>query len=176
MDLQLGNKIKYNLILTITFSFLLLGSTYAQVNYVVYNEKNEEWYFSDSNDYIIILKNNRNCLKCFGQLYQYLAEKYKSDNMDILSISAVDSSVFARKTEVMSINKLMPGIVTKLFDYNANNDVSINEYRSPFLYNNVDVTPAIIIIKNNSAHYLPYNEVFNGSNIIDKNLSFLLKQ
>lgn len=175
MDLQLGNKIKNILFFTVTFSFLLFGSTYAQVDYVVYNEQNEKWYFSDSNDYIIILKNNKNCLKCFGQLYQYLAENYKSDNMVILSISTIDSSVFARKTEVMSINKLMPGIVTKLFDYNVNNHVTTNYPKSPFLHNNVDITPAIIVKKNNIEHYLPYNEIFNGSNIIDKKLSLLLK-
>jgi len=126
------------------------------INYRIYDRSNTEWAAEDNSTSIVILKNSKNCLKCFTELQDFILTNDRTSTL--YSLSFIDSSVFARKLEMTNINKLMPSIETNLFCYTGNKQNPFNDF-------NVDITPAILIIRNYKVHYIPYSDIFKGQNI-----------
>jgi hypothetical protein len=125
----------------------------------LYSLKNIVWGGNDSNTYFFILKNNKNCLKCFSDLSGFLAENYTGCCNVIGSVSQTDSSVFARKIEAAEVNKMMPEVSLVLFDYRR--DV-MDDRPSFFSKYRVDITPCLVVVKGGRQFFYGYEQLFAG--------------
>jgi len=139
-----------------------------------YTQKNVAWQPHDTNTYFLILKNNKNCLKCFTEVSQFLAENYSGKNYIKASVSKTDSSVFARKYEAAEIGRIMPEVSLILFDYNRENEVQ--NAGSVFIKNNIDITPCLLVIKGDKQFFYRYEQLYVGKLINRGVLSEINKQ
>jgi len=158
MAIYLENK------LTITILFFVFSfNCYAQtITTPIYTLNNALWHPDSISENIIILKNNRNCLKCFTDLFSYLKDSLNKTN--VYCLSQTDSSVFARKYENNTLQNLMQGVVP-LFEYKKTEDWNFHENsdNSIFKKNNITITPSLIYLKNNKYIIIPYEKIFvNG--------------
>ncbi len=140
MGVYLGNKIVNCVIVC-----LLLSSawSYAQpLDVPVYNIDNKLWRTDSTRNYVMILKSHKSCEKCFAELNNYLqSTRFKND---IFCISIVDSSVFAKRSELKAVMKLMPGIREVLFNYYDNTNWAFSDNTtktSIFSRYKIDITP-----------------------------------
>ena len=130
----------------------------------VYNVNNLLWHFDSSQEYFIVVKNNKSCTKCFKELSSYLYDSLHQQN--IYFLSRIDSSVFARKTTNRENLNLFDFIKESLFEYRnrfETPDADVIRKGSIFEHFNIEVTPALIQIKNNKYIYYSYKELFTNN-------------
>ncbi len=120
----------------------------------IYSKENISQTFYDSINYFIVLKNNKNCMNCFGEINQFIQTIKKTYTSKFIAISLIDSTTLDRKRNFYENKKLMPDIDDFFFQYrnNSNN----------FFFDNLSngYTPEIIILKNGKIFRIPYQEIF----------------
>ena len=107
------------------------------------------------------MKHEKNCLKCFNEVFEALRKDFPAARYNIGSLSWVDSSIFARKLEAATIRELMPGVSPVLFEYRnktENRNLFFERYHP-------DVTPAIVVFSNGRNTYIPYDSIYTHRKI-----------
>lgn len=159
-------KLSNRIVLFLVF-FGLVNFSFAQNHY--YNLKNEKINVTDFAEGIYILKNNKNCKKCFTELSEAITYLKRDTALKIFCLAHTDSSVFARKYGSVECMKLMPQLTNVFFDYgNANEKFGFSDdmnTQSYFFRYKVDITPAILLYKNGKIYYYSYAEIFKGGQI-----------
>lgn len=147
MGLQLGSKVAF---------LVALALWCAPAQAQQYTEKNQPWQPGDRSACFVIMKHNKNCLKCFNEVFEALRKDFPAARYSIASLSLVDSSVFARKLEAASVRELMPEASPLLFEYRSKNE----NPNSLFQRYSPDVTPAIIVMSKGRQIYIPYDSIY----------------
>jgi hypothetical protein len=155
MGLQLGRKVA-----AAVAAMVCSATMHAQQ----YTEKNTLWNPPSNGACFVILKHQKNCLKCFGEVFDAISKNFPQAKYEIASLSIVDSSVFARKMEATTIRELMPGASPILFEYRNTNGASLFEKYNP------DFTPAIVVFKDGKETFIPYDSIY-----VDRKLNKRLK-
>lgn len=145
MGLQLGNKVAAGVV-----AMMCSATMHAQQ----YTEKNTLWNPPPKGTCFVILKHQKSCMKCFGEVFDAIRKDFPQSRYEIASLSQVDSSVFGRKMEAATIRELMPGASPILFEYRNKNGTSLLEKYHP------DVTPAIVVFKDGKETFIPYNSIY----------------
>jgi len=141
MGLQLGYKVAF---------FVAPALWPATIQAQQYTKKNQPWQPADSAPCFVIMKHNKNCLKCFNEVFEAVREDFPTARYTIASLSLVDSSVFARKLEAASVREVMPEASPVLFEYRSKNE----NPNSLFQRYSPDITPAIIVMSKGRQTYL----------------------
>ncbi len=152
MGLQLGYKV------ALLFALALWS---VPMHAQQYTEKNLSWHPGDSSTCFVIMKHEKNCLKCFNEVFEAVRKDFPAARYNIGSLSLVDSSVFARNLEAATIRELMPGVSPVLFEYRNK-----TENRNSFFERcHPDVTPAIVVFSNGRNTYIPYDSIYTHRKI-----------
>ncbi len=117
-------------------------------------------------NYLIVLKNNHNCLDCFRELSNEIHDKINCSQFHYCTLSCIDSSALSRKREYAANTRLMPYVENYLFYYCK----SWNYFERPheklgvvdnfFYQTGVDITPAILLLSKDKALFIKYKSVF----------------
>jgi hypothetical protein len=120
-----------------------------------YSKENILQNFSDSVNYFIVLKNNKNCMNCFGEINEMIKEYKNSFKGRFIVISLIDSTTLDRKRNFAENKKLMPDFNDYFFQYKNG--------RENFLFDNLTTgyTPELIIIKQGKFFQISYQELFD---------------
>jgi hypothetical protein len=120
-----------------------------------YSKENILQNFSDSVNYFIVLKNNKNCMNCFGEINEMIKEYKNSFKGRFIVISLIDSTTLDRKRNFAENKKLMPDFNDYFFQYKNG--------RENFLFDNLTTgyTPELIIIKQGKFFRISYQELFD---------------
>ncbi len=153
MDYKVG-------VATLVLAFVFFSSAAQKLPARVYDGSNRQWQPEADKEYYLVLRNNKCCLKCFTELDEYIADSLRSG--DIYCITVVDSTVFARKNAMAQNVQLFPHLKESLFSYGAS-DFSFGDDKSAsplFQLFNIDITPAVIHIKNGQLQCIRYKDLF----------------
>jgi hypothetical protein len=123
--------------------------------YRIYSKENSPVQFADSNNYLIVLKNNRNCLNCFEQFNEFARVNKNNLNALFIVISQIDSATLERKRSFFENKKLMPDFDDYLFQYRSNLLTTI------FDDLHTNYTPELIIISHGKISLIPYTRIFD---------------
>jgi hypothetical protein len=120
-----------------------------------YTLANQPFQFSDSVDYFLVIKNNRNCLECFRSLNDY-ANTLRADNKIRFGlITLIDSATLERKRNNLIGRKLLPDFDEFIFTYSSSGG---NKLTKDF---NISYTPEILIISDGKIHIIHNREIFD---------------
>ncbi|MDZ4757388.1 MAG: hypothetical protein SGJ10_04500 [Bacteroidota bacterium] len=145
-------------------SLFSVTSFMANAQYdIVYNKKNLiENIDTSASSFLILLKNNRNCYNCFGELVPLFDSLKNTNSVDsFVAIILTDSEEY-NTYAVTVVNKYLDKI---LFDYTVEKTDFISQkpkHKSLFTQYNVYTTPALLLIKNKKVLYIPTEELFSA--------------
>jgi hypothetical protein len=118
----------------------------------------------DTERKIYILKHEKSCLRCFGELSGYINTLIKpNDSIQMYSLTLTDFLVFQVKKGVYENQKYMPEITEPLFVFTPANaddmglDVALN---SVFKFYNIDITPAVIMQYKDRVVIIRYQDMY----------------
>lgn len=129
-------------------------STKLVFNSSFYSKQNMPFLFSDTVNYFIVLKNNKNCQSCFTIVNDYIKNVKDSLHAHFISITLIDSTTLNRKIQEAANKKLMPDFDGFFYQYKnpGNNN----------LFNMLEInnTPELLIISNGEVFHVPYSDIF----------------
>jgi hypothetical protein len=125
------------------------------INSVYYNSVNTSNTFKPDESYLVLLKNNRNCIECFRVINRFVKEIKDSLDVKFIVLSQIDSSTLERKRNLINNKELLPDFTEYCFQYFDSDKKSIAEILK------TNYTPEVIIIKNGIVNYFRYDLLFN---------------
>jgi len=125
------------------------------LNFPFYSRENKQEFFSENTNYVMVLKNNRNCMNCFEQLNEYVHLNKEFLNAKFIVMALIDSTSLDRKRSFYENKKLMPDFEDVFFQYRGQMKSTIFD----FLQSNT--TPELLIINKGKIYHIPYSKIFD---------------
>lgn len=132
-----------------------------------YSRQNISFSFSDTTNYFIILRNNKNCQSCFSILNDYVKSVKDSLPGKYISITLTDSTTLNRKIHEAANKRLMPDLDGFYFQYKNS--------KSDNLFDRLEInnTPDLLIISNGEITRISYADIFEYNTM---NIRYELQQ
>jgi hypothetical protein len=126
---------------------------------VFYSKENIRLNLNENAKYLIVLKNNHNCINCFEQLNDFVRLNKNNLKAKFIVVAEIDSTTLDRKRSYYENKKLMPDFDDYLFQYACNTNKNI------FKNLNTNYTPEIIILNHGEINYIPYAKIFDHTTL-----------
>ena len=123
-------------------------------NSKLYTKQNFPFYFSDTTNYFIVLKNNKNCQSCFSIVNDFIKSAKDSLRAKLISITLIDSTTLSRKIQEAANIRLMPDMDRCFYQYKNSNDENL------FSQLKINYTPVLLIISRGEIFLIPYLDIF----------------
>lgn len=147
------------------FIFIVNAQTYT-----FYNSKCKPIHFNPKNPSIFILKNSKNCMNCFEELYVYLDSVFKEKKIYFL-ICCKHTSIRNEYRNFKNICKKDQIFFEFIPDDVSDDMLFMNIYPKGGLFEKyqVDITPSVVVFSDNKTHYIDFSE-FYFSGYFDKEI------
>jgi hypothetical protein len=119
-----------------------------------YSKENIRQDFSDSINYFIVLKNNKNCMNCFSEINEMIHANKDSLKGRFVVIALIDSTTLERKKSFAENKRLMPDFDDYFFQYkNTKENLLFDKLTTGY-------TPEIIVIQKAKLIQISYQDIF----------------
>jgi hypothetical protein len=129
------------------------------INCRIYSKDNSLNIFSKDESYIVVLKNNHNCIDCFRQINEFAHANKNETDAHFIVISQIDSTTLDRKRNFSENNRLMPDFDKFLFEYHNQSQNNLFDMLQ------INYTPEILIINHDKIYHIPYSQIFDHATL-----------
>jgi hypothetical protein len=158
--------------------FLFFFSLHAQQVWKFQNQKGKEVKFKVQKPTILILKNTKNCIKCFDVIYFYLDSVFKGT--DIYFLINCD-----RRQAIGEYHQMYRLCMTKniLFEFRPEEGVTedmflLNIYKKGGVFErcNIEVTPSVAVLRDDKIKCIPFSQFYHQGHFDRESLSISIKE